>query len=178
MKLPETFHRNLVGRQSHSVEPGQQPEASLASSIARSETKRRQRRCSTMLLSPEICVAEVLTFSGVSDRGVASQWPDVNASAGVAGAWWASTVVPQEQERLAASARDTAHGSCRPRNDPAIGCVSRTEWSEATRHNLRYRRANLISSVGRVGRNRSVFIVPKSVRQTVCRAGHGGRTDA
>jgi len=104
MMFPETFHRNLVGIQSHPAESGQQPEASLAWSVREAAAKRRQRRCRTMLLSPEIAVVGVLVFSPSGDRGSASQWPDATAPAGVLGTWWASTEVPQEQERLAISA--------------------------------------------------------------------------
>jgi hypothetical protein len=112
MKLPETFRWNPVGSQSHSVESGQQPKASLAWGHASAlhrwcilPAKRRQRRCRTMLLGPEISVVGVLVFSGGGDRGGVSQWPDALAPAGVAGTWWASTGGPQEQERPALSAR-------------------------------------------------------------------------
>lgn len=104
MTFPETSRWNPVGNQSHPVEPGQQPEASLAWSSATAAAKRRQRRCRTMLLSPEISVAGVLVLSCSGDRGGASQWPDATAPAGVAGTWGASTGVPQEQERPAVSA--------------------------------------------------------------------------
>ena len=43
MKFPETSRWNPVGIQSHPVESGQQPEASLAWLVARPGTKRRQR---------------------------------------------------------------------------------------------------------------------------------------
>lgn len=105
MRLSETFFWNLVGSQSRSVEPGQQPEASLAWASATATAKRRQRRCRTMLLSPEISVAGALVFSCSGGRGDASQWPDAIGPAGVVGTWWASTGVPQEQERPAVSAR-------------------------------------------------------------------------
>ncbi len=39
MTLPETSRRNPVGNQSHPVEPGQQPEASLAWSVVRPPAK-------------------------------------------------------------------------------------------------------------------------------------------
>jgi hypothetical protein len=39
----ETFHRNPAGNQPRPVEPGQQPEASLAWGRATVTTKRRQR---------------------------------------------------------------------------------------------------------------------------------------
>ena len=104
MTFPETFRWNPVGNQSHPVEPGQQPEASLAWSVVRPAAKRRQRRCRTMLLSPENSVAGVLVVSDSGDRGDASKWPDAIGPAGVAGTWWASTGVPQEQERPAVSA--------------------------------------------------------------------------
>ena len=99
MTSPETSHRNRVGVESHPVEPGQQPEASLAWSVVRPAAKRRQRRCRTMLLSPENAVVGVLAVSTGGDRGRASQWPDATAPAGVVGTWWTSTGVPQEQER-------------------------------------------------------------------------------
>lgn len=105
MRFPETSRRNPVGNQSHSVESGQQPKASLAWASATASAKRRQRRCRTMLLSPEISVVGVLVFSCSGDRGGASQWPDAFAPAGVAGTWGASTGVPQELERPALSAR-------------------------------------------------------------------------
>lgn len=105
MMFPQTSRWNPVGNQPHSVESGQQPEASLASSVARSAAKRRQRRCRTMPLSPEISVVGVLVVSCGGDRGEASQGPDAFAPAGVVRTWWASTGVPQEQERPAASAR-------------------------------------------------------------------------
>jgi hypothetical protein len=105
MTFPETFYRNPVGNQSHSVESGQQPEASLAWSVARPPAKRRQRRCRIMLLSPEISFVGVLVLSYTGDRGDASQRLGVIAPAGVAGTWWASIGVPQEQERPVFSAR-------------------------------------------------------------------------
>ena len=104
MRLPETSRWNPVGNQSHSAESGKQPKASLAWASAMATAKRRQRRCRTMLLSPEISVAGVLVFSCSGDRGDASQGPDVIAPAGVAGTWWASTGVLQEQERPVVSA--------------------------------------------------------------------------
>ena len=39
----ETFRRNSVGNQSHPVELGRQPEASLAWRFVRAAAKRRQR---------------------------------------------------------------------------------------------------------------------------------------
>jgi hypothetical protein len=112
MTLPETFRWNPVGNQSHSVESGQQPKASLAWGHASAlhlrcilPAKRRQRRCRTMLLGPEISVVGVLVFSRSGDHGDASKWPDAIAPAGVAGTWWAPTGVPQELERPALSAR-------------------------------------------------------------------------
>lgn len=74
MTLTETFYRNPVGTKSHSVESGQQPKASLAWGHASAlhlwctfPAKRRQRRCRTMQLSPEIAVVgdHVLNPSGV-----------------------------------------------------------------------------------------------------------------
>jgi hypothetical protein len=94
-ELPETFRWNSAGIQSCSLEPGQQAEASLAWASVTASAKRRQRRCRTMLLSPEISLVVVLAVSCTGDRAVASQWPDVNGAAGVAGTWWASTGVPQ-----------------------------------------------------------------------------------
>lgn len=105
MTLSETFRWNPVGNQSRSVESGQRPEASLAWTSVTAAAKRRQRRCRIMLLSPEISVVGVLVFSCSGDRGEASQRPDAIAPAGVAGTWWASNGVPQEQERSALSAR-------------------------------------------------------------------------
>ena len=104
MTFPETSRWNPVGIQSHSVESGQRPKASLAWASATATAKRRQRRCRTMLLSPEISVVGVLVLSDSGDRGGASQWPDASAPAGVAGTWGASTGVPQEQESPALSA--------------------------------------------------------------------------
>lgn len=105
MTFSETFCWNLAGSQSRSIEPGQQSKASLAWASATATAKRRQRRCRTMLLSPEISVAGALVFSCNGGRGDASQWPDAIGPAGVAGTWWASTEVPQEQERPVVSAR-------------------------------------------------------------------------
>src|SRR4030042_3430524 len=99
MMLPETSLWNLVGSQSHSIELGQQAKASLAWASVKATAKRRQRRCRTMLLSPEISVAGVLVLSCSGDRGDASQWPDAIGPAGVVGTWGASTGGPQEQER-------------------------------------------------------------------------------
>ena len=98
-ELPETFRWNPAGIQSCPLEPGQQAEASLAWASVTASAKRRQRRCRTMLLCPEISFVVVLAVSCTGDRAVASQWLDVNGTAGVAGTWWASTGVPQEQER-------------------------------------------------------------------------------
>jgi hypothetical protein len=105
MMLPETSRWNLVGTQSHSIEPGQRSKASLAWASVKATAKRRQRRCRTMLLSPEISVAGVLVLSCSGDRGDASQWPDAIGPAGVVGTWRASTGVPQEQERPVVSAK-------------------------------------------------------------------------
>ena len=106
MMLPETSHWNLVGIQSHSIELGQQTKASLAWASATATAKRRQRRCRTMLLSPEISVAGALVFSCSGGRGDALKWPDAIAPAGVARTWGASTGVPQEQERPVVSVRE------------------------------------------------------------------------
>jgi hypothetical protein len=100
MMFPETSRWNPAGTQSCPLKLGQQAEASLAWTSVTADAKRRQRRCRTMLLSPEISVADVLVLSGTGDRTVASKWPDVNGSAGVAGTWGAPTGVLQEQERL------------------------------------------------------------------------------
>ncbi len=105
MMFSETFRWNPVGKQSHSVESGQQPEASLAWTSVTAAAKRRQRWCSALLSSPEISLVGVLVFSCSGDRGEASQWPDAFAPAGVAGTGWAPNGVPQEQERPAFSAR-------------------------------------------------------------------------
>jgi hypothetical protein len=140
MKLPETFRWNPAGSQSRSVESGRQPKASLAWGHASAlhhrcifPAKRRQRRCRTMLLSPEISVVGVLVFSGGGDRGGASKWPDAFAPAGVAGTWWASTGVPQEQERPALSARQVGP-SVVPnpkRPGPRLRAVDRRERIDA-----------------------------------------------
>jgi hypothetical protein len=106
MTLSETFYRNPVGIQPHPAELGQRPEASLAWASVTASAKRRQRRCRTMLLSPEIAVVGVLVFSPSGDRGGVSYWPDTATPAGVLGTWWASTGVPQEQERSVVSARE------------------------------------------------------------------------
>ena len=106
MKFPETSRWNPVGIESHSVESGEQPEASLASSVVRPIAKRRQRRCRTMLLSPEISVVGALVFSCRGGRVAVSNWPETIDPAGVAGTWWASIGVPQEQERPAVSASE------------------------------------------------------------------------
>lgn len=99
MTLPETSRWNPAGIQSCPLKPGQQAEASLAWTSVTAAAKRRQRRCRTMLLSPEISVVDVLVLSCTGDRTVALYWPDVNGSAGVAGTWGAPTGVLQEQER-------------------------------------------------------------------------------
>lgn len=99
-KNPETSCRDPVGRESHPVELGQQPEASLAWSSATAATKRRQRRCRAMLWSPEIAVAGAHVVSLSGGRAAASQWPDADGPAGVAGTWRAPTGVPQVHERL------------------------------------------------------------------------------
>lgn len=99
-KNPETSCRDPVGRESHPVELGQQPEASLAWSSATAATKRRQRRCCAMLLSPEIAVAGAPVVSPSVGRAAASQWPDAVGPAGVAGTWRAPIGVPQVHERL------------------------------------------------------------------------------
>ena len=103
--LLETSQWNLVGSQSHSVESGQQPKASLAWASVMATAKRRQRRCRTMLLSPEISVVGALALSRSGGRGDASKWPDAIGPAGVAGTWWASTGVPLEQERPVVSVK-------------------------------------------------------------------------
>lgn len=133
MTFPETSRWNPVGNQSHPVEPGQQPEASLAWSSATAAAKRRQRRCRTMLLSPEISVAGVLAFSCSGDRGDAPQWPDAFAPAGVAGTWRAPTGVPQEQERPAFSARriGSAVVPKTKRPGPWLRAVDRRERTDA-----------------------------------------------
>ncbi len=139
-RLPETFRWNPVGNQSHSVESGQQPEASLAWGHASAlhprcifPAKRRQRRCRTMLLSPEISVVGVLVFSCSGDRGEALKWPDALAPAGVAGTWWAPTRVPQEQERPALSARSVGSQVVpnMKRPGPWWGAVNHRERSNA-----------------------------------------------
>ena len=141
MTLPETSRRNPVGNQSHSVESGQQPKASLAWGHVSAlhqwcilPAKRRQRRCRTMLLSPEISVAGVLVFSCSGDRGDASQWPDAISPAGVAGTWWASKGVPQEQERpvLSASQVGSAVVPNRKRPGPRSCVADRRERTDAT----------------------------------------------
>jgi hypothetical protein len=140
MRLPETSRWNPVGSQSHSVESGQQPKASLAWGHASAlhrwcilPAKRRQRRCRTMLLGPEISVVGVLVFSGGGDRGDASKWPDAIAPAGVAGTWWASTGVPQEQERPALSARPFGSSVVpkQKRPGPRLRAVDRRERIDA-----------------------------------------------
>ena len=99
-KNPETSRRDLVGRKSHPVELGQQPEASLAWSSKMPVTKRRQRRCRAMLLNPEIAVAGALVVSPSGGRVVASKGPDADGPTGVAGTWRTSTGVPQVHESL------------------------------------------------------------------------------
>jgi hypothetical protein len=89
-----------VGWESHPVELGQRPEASLAWSSVTAATKRRQQRCRAMLLNPEIAVAGALVVSLSAGRAVASQGPDADGPAGVAGTWRAPTGVPQVHERL------------------------------------------------------------------------------
>ncbi len=98
-ELPETSRWNPAGIQSCPLEPGQQAEASLAWASVTASAKRRQRRCRTMLLSPENSVVVALVVSCTGGRAVASQWPDAHRAAGVAGTWGASTGVLQEQER-------------------------------------------------------------------------------
>lgn len=132
MTLPETSRWNPVGNQSHSVKSGQQPKASLAWAPAMATAKRRQRRCRTMLLSPEISVVGVLVFSSSGDHGGASKWPDASAPAGVAGTWGASIGVPQELERPALSAR--SFGSAvvpNKRPGPRLRAVDRRERIDA-----------------------------------------------
>ncbi len=133
MTFPETSRWNPVGNQPHSVEFGQQPKASLAWASATATAKRRQRRCRTMLLSPEISVVGVLVFSHSGDRGGASKWPDALAPAGVAGTWGASTGVPQEQERPALSARQfgLAVVPNQKRPGPRLRAVDRRERNDA-----------------------------------------------
>lgn len=97
--LPETSRWNPAGIQSCPLKPGQQAEASLAWTSVMAAAKRRQRRCRTMLLSPEISFVDVLVLSRTGDSTVTLYWPDVNGSAGVAGTWGAPTGVLQEQER-------------------------------------------------------------------------------
>lgn len=133
MTFSETSRWNPVGIQSHSVESGQQPKASLAWAAVRPSAKRRQRRCRTMLGSPEIAVAGVLVVNPSGDRGGASQRPDAIAPAGVAGTWWASTGVPQEQERPALSASEFGFsGRADPkRPGPRLRAVDRREQTDA-----------------------------------------------
>jgi hypothetical protein len=133
MMLPETFRWDPVGRRSHSVESGQRPKASLAWTSVTAAAKRRQRRCRTMLLSPEISVVGVLVLSCSGDRGEASQWPDAFAPAGVAGTWWASTGVPQEQGRPAFSARQVGFQVVPnpKRPGPRLRAVDRRERTDA-----------------------------------------------
>ena len=97
---PETFCRDPVGRESHSAELGQQPEASLAWSLVMAAAKRRQRGRRAMLLNPESAVAGAHVVSPSGGRVAALQWPDADGPAGVAGTWRASTGVPQVHERL------------------------------------------------------------------------------
>ena len=99
-KNPETSCRDPVGRESHPVELGQQPEASLAWPLAMAATKRRQRGRRAMLLNPEIAVAGARVVSPSEGRAAASQWPDADGPAGVAGTWRAPTGVPQVHEKL------------------------------------------------------------------------------
>jgi hypothetical protein len=99
-KNPETFCRDPVGRESHPVELGQQPEASLAWTSAMAATKRRQRGCRAMLLNPEIAIAGAHVVSPSGGRVAASKWPDAADPAGVAGTWRAPNGVPQVHERL------------------------------------------------------------------------------
>ena len=130
---PETSRRNPVGIQSHPVESGQQPEASLASSVMRPVAKRRQRRCRAMPLSPEISVAGAHAVSCSGGRAVASYWPDADGPAGVAGTWRAPTGVPQEQERPAFP-RETNRllGGAEPkRPGPRLRAVDRWERTNA-----------------------------------------------
>ena len=131
--FPETSRWNPVGNPSRSVESGQQPKASLAWASVTATAKRRQRRCRTMRLSPEISVVGVLVFSESGDRGGASRWPDALAPAGVAGTWGASTGVPQEQERPVFSARpigsEVVPNPKRP--GPRLRAVDRRERTDA-----------------------------------------------
>lgn len=99
-KNPETSCRDPVGWESHPVELGQQPEASLAWSSATAATKRRQRRYRAMLLNPEIAVAGAPVVSPSVGRAAAPQWPDADGPAGVAGTWRVPTGVRQVHERL------------------------------------------------------------------------------
>jgi hypothetical protein len=81
--FPETSRWNPAGNQSRPVESGQQPEASLAWSVARPGTKRRQRRCRAMVLSPEISLAGAHAVSRCGGRADVLHWPETIGPAGV-----------------------------------------------------------------------------------------------
>lgn len=132
---PETFRRNPVGSQSHPAESGQQPEASLAWSVARLAAKRRQRRCRAMLWSPEISVAGAHAVSCSGGRAEALYGPDADGPAGVAGTWRAPTGVPQEQERPAFLREKTRllGGAGPKRPGPRLGVADRRERTDAAR---------------------------------------------
>ena len=83
MMFPETSRWNPAGIQSRPVESGQQPEASLAWSVARPGTKRRQRRCRAMVLSPEISFAGAHAVSRSGGRAAVSHRPETSGPAGV-----------------------------------------------------------------------------------------------
>ena len=146
MTFPETSRWNPAGSQSCPSKPGQQAEASLAWTSVTAAAKRRQRRCRTMLLSPEISVADVLVLSWTGDRTMASKWPDVNGSAGVAGSWGASTGVLQEQERpVTFRVNEAASRLCRTQTTrPAVASCGPTgvrPWSGRNTTNRRGQRA-------------------------------------
>lgn len=129
MMLSETFRWNLVGNQSHSIESGPQSKASLAWVSVTASAKRRQRRCRTMLLSPEISVAGALVLSC---SGAAAKCR-TGLTAGVAGTWRASTEVPQEQERPVVSARKPGSAVVPnpKRPGPRLGVADRGERIDA-----------------------------------------------
>jgi hypothetical protein len=103
MKFPETSHWNPVGIQSHPAESGQQPEASLACLVARPGTKRRQRWCRAMLLSPEIAVAGAHVVSHSGGRADVSHWPETIGPAGVGDHGGHQTGFPRNRRGLSVS---------------------------------------------------------------------------
>lgn len=166
--MSETSHLNPMGSQSHPVESGQQPEASLAWVVRRPTAKRRQRWCLTMSLSPEISIAGVRAFSHAKDRGVASQWPDANGPAGVARTWGASTGVLQEQERSDVSTGRIGLGVVPNQKRPGhrLRTAGRMEQTDAVQPVVS---PNETNEFGEMDVQKSECLHSTEIRSAVCR---------